>query len=163
MDRARVLEAVKVLSSEANLDDAQLVEELKKGGFSAREAGLLVALVPTAFGRPLLEKLGVTEFAPSVSVPKRAGGWVDLPLAQFPIFTTALSVAKEHWRSGTFERRAYESIALRSAEVNAANRALNDGVDIKGATVASALVGPPFAEDLGYGSFLSRLRQRFVR
>ena len=52
----------------------------------------------------------------------------------------------------------FGALAMRSAEVDTANNALNSGASLKGATFASALIGVT-ADDLGYGSWVSRLRR----
>ena len=149
MERSRILQAVKLLSKHTNLEAAKQVSELSSAGFSTIEAHLLVALVPTAFGWTALEKFGITDFAPSISAPTRAGGRVDIPLKELPLFDEALALAREHCRSGILDHEEYKRITNRSAEVNALSRALNEGADVKGAAIASALVWP-CAEDLGY-------------
>jgi hypothetical protein len=149
MERARLLQAVELLSKHTSLDDKSLVGELSNAGFSALEARLLVVLVPTAFSRPLLEKAGITSFAPSISAPTRAGGRVDIPLRTWPVYAEAVALAREHYRSGILDQDAYKRVTLRSAEVNALNKALNEGEDVRGATIASAIVWT-CAEDLGY-------------
>jgi hypothetical protein len=149
MERARLLQAVGLLSKHAGVDDESLAAELAKAGFSMLEANLLIVLVPTAFSRPLLEKAGITDFAPSISAPTRGGGRVDIPLRTWPMYREALALAREHYQSGILEQDTYKRIAFRSAEANALNTALKEGVDVRGAAIASTIVWP-FAEDLGY-------------
>lgn len=159
MKRERLLLAVEAISHHPDSEEAELVDVLVHRGFGKSESELLVALLPIAFGRPLLEKLGVTELASEISVPKHGGGWVQVPLNRFEMYEPALSLARDHWRTGLLGKDAYEAIALRSVEVAVANQALNEGVAIKGATITAALIGPPYAEDLGFGSVLSRIRR----
>jgi hypothetical protein len=149
MERNRLLQAVELLSKHASLSDKSMVTELSNAGFSALEAHLLVVLVPTAFSRPLLEKAGITAFAPTISAPTRAGGWVDIPLRTWPVYAAALALAREHYRSGILDQDAYKRVTLRSAEVDALTRALKEGEDLNGAAIASAIVWP-CAEDLGF-------------
>src|SRR6266446_4079267 len=149
MERSRILQAVKLLSKHTNLEAAKQVSELSSAGFSTIEAHLLVALVPTAFGWTALEKFGITDFAPSISAPTRAGGRVDIPLRTWPVYAAALALAREHYRSGILDQDAYKRVTLRSAEVNALTRALEEGEDPNGAAIASAIVWP-CAEDLGF-------------
>jgi hypothetical protein len=149
MERGRLLQAVELLSKRADRDNESMVAELTNAGFSKLEANLLVVLMPTAFSRPLLEKAGITDFASSISAPTRRGGRVDIPLRTWPMFGEALALAREHDQSGILDQDAYKRITLRSAEVNALNRALNEGADVKGGAIASAIIWP-CAEDLGY-------------
>jgi hypothetical protein len=149
MERARLLQAVELLSKGADLDDKSMAAELSKAGFSTLEAQLLVVLLPIAFSRPLLEKAGITDFAPTISAPTRSGGRVNIPLKTWPLYGEALALAREHHQSGILNQDAYQRVTFRSAEVNALNKALNEGEDVKGASIASAVVWL-CAEDLGY-------------
>jgi hypothetical protein len=149
MERGRLLQAVELLSKHADLGDESLVTELTNAGFSTVEANLLVVLVPSAFSRPLLEKAGITDFATSISAPTRRGGRVDIPFRTWPMYGEAVALAREHYQSGVLGQDAYKRITLRSAEVNALNRGLNEGADMKGGSIASAIIWP-CAEDLGY-------------
>ena len=149
MERGRLLQAVELLSKHGDLDDESLVAELTNAGFSTVEANLLVVLLPSAFSRPLLEKAGITDFASSISAPTRRGGRVDIPFRTWPMYGEAVTLAREHYQSGILNQDAYKRITLRSAEVNALSRALNEGADVKGGSIACAIVWP-CAEDLGY-------------
>jgi hypothetical protein len=149
MERTRLLQAVELLSKHADLDDKSMAAELSNAGFSTLEARLLVVLIPTAFSRPLLEKAGITDFAPTISAPTRSGGRVDIPLRTWPLYGEALALAREHYQSDILDPDVYKRVTIRSAEVNALNKALTQGEDVKGASIASAIVWV-CAEDLGY-------------
>ena len=66
------------------LDDPEMEAGLMNSGFSKREAALLVAFVPQAFARPILEKLGVTQFSESVSAKNNDDEMVSIPLTSIP-------------------------------------------------------------------------------
>ena len=139
MTRAELLNAATVMARSGSVDDATLCAALNKEGFSNSDAILLVAFMPMAFARPVLEEMGVS-FVEEVSVPTRNGGWSQVPLADQPIYVEALAIAREHRLKGLIENEVFKVLALRSAELNAASNALNAGKDIKGATFASAFV-----------------------
>ena len=161
MDIGRLVRGIEIMGRHAALDDLGIADALTSAGFSTREAGLLIAFVPSAFARPVLERLGVEHFVETVSAPKKGGGRVDVPLKNIPVFCNALELVRGHPGTKLVEPEHFKALAMRSAEVNTATNALNAGADLKGATFASALIGVT-AEDLGYGSWLSRLRRRFA-
>jgi len=130
-------------------DDTALSAALVRNGFSKREADLLIAFVPLAFSRPVLEDLGVAHFAETVSAQTAKGTWIEVPLTSQPIYVAALEIAREHRRAGLIRNEAFKVIALRSEQLSAASNALNAGADLKGASIASAFVRLP-AEELGY-------------
>jgi len=149
------------MAEHSDQDDDVLVQTIGHAGFTETEAQLIVAFVPIAFGRPLLEKLGVSQFSSAVSAPTRNGLRVKVLLEDQPVYEGALWLAREHWRSGVLGKQAYEAIATRSAELRAANQALKEGTSVKGSAVASALVGP-YAESLVHRSWWSRAWRRLV-
>jgi hypothetical protein len=79
-----MLKAIAVMGTMKELDDPEMEAELMNSGFSKREAALLVAFVPRAFARPVLEKLGVTQFSESVSAKNHDDEMVSIPLASVP-------------------------------------------------------------------------------
>jgi hypothetical protein len=135
--------------------------ELVTAGFTSREAALLIGLVPIAFARPILEQLGVTEFVKTISAKDKHGNWVNIPLASIPIYGVALSIAREHRSVGLIDHEAYKRIVGRSAPLNAVSKALNAGADVKGATVADALISIR-AEDLRE-SWIGRINRVIFR
>jgi hypothetical protein len=83
----------------------------------------------------------------------------EFPLSSQPIYVTALGLAREQWRgAGVIDKEVYKSIANRCSSIDAASKALNSGVTVKGATVATALVSVR-AEDLRPASWLIRLKR----
>jgi hypothetical protein len=141
------------------MDYGALVSELVQTGFTKRDADLLVAFVPMALSRPILEQLGVSHFVERVSAKNRSGEWVESPLADQPVYTMALAMAREQRRgAGVIDKEAYKSLAQRCSSINAMSNASNAGVDVKGATVATALISLR-AEDLRAVSWVSRLKR----
>jgi hypothetical protein len=158
MEPARLLRAVEIMAHHATLDDERLGEVMCNEGFSSQQAAELLAFVPLAFGRPLLEELGVKEFSSTVSAPSRAGGRRNVPLRYQAAYIRSLSLARQHWRTGELGD-VYEAVALRSAEVIVVNKALNEGVGVKGGTLSVAIFGP-YAESLNQGPWWLRLWSR---
>ena len=95
MNCHKLLEAIAVMGRVTGSDDRALAAALVSAGFTARDAGILVALVPLALSRPILEQLGVSHFADTVSAKNRANKWVQFPLSSQPIYVTALGLARE--------------------------------------------------------------------
>lgn len=77
-----------------------------------------VAMIPLAFGRVLLDKLGVT-YAATAIIDDR-----EVSLADDPVYCTALAHARVvHDHGGDM----FRALALRSSEIDAVNQALNRG------------------------------------
>jgi hypothetical protein len=158
MHIARLLRGIEIMGRAGAASDAELVEELNVEGFSSRDSELLVAFVPSAFARPVLEKLGATNFVDFVSVPTRAGGRIDVKLNTIPVYTKALSLVRGDPNARFVQPEHFRALAMRSSEIDAASNALNAGVNLAGTTFAMALVGP-YADVLGFDSWLARLRR----
>ena len=161
MNRERFLRAIATMGSQVEGGDVEMSTALIDAGFGRLESDLLVALTPMAFSRPILEELGVNHFVDSVSAKNKHDQWVQVPLASLPIYAIALKMAREHRRTGVLDNRIFKALALRSAELNAADKALNAGVNIKGATAATCLVALR-VEDLVPTTWLARLRRSIL-
>jgi hypothetical protein len=141
MDRARLIAAAAVLAEHEGTDEAA-VAALMTRGFSAGEAWRLAAFVPSAFSRPILEEFGVAAFPDHVLVPTEDGGEVRAFLADQPEYVAALALARDHRAAGSaMPQEHYAAIAGGAAEIDALSNALDAGVDVTGAAVATALVG----------------------
>jgi hypothetical protein len=162
MHRHKMLRAIAVMGAMTDVDDPGMEAALIGAGFTKKEAALLVAFVPQAFARPVLEKLGVTQFSESVSATNRDDESVNIPLGSIPIYTTALGIAREHRRVGLIDQKKYERLVYRSASIEAVTKALNAHTDVKGAAVAEALVSMN-AEDLRTESWFVRLKRTIFR
>jgi hypothetical protein len=144
MDRHLLLKAVEVMAA-CMEERADEVSALRAAGFSASEGRVLVDALPEAFAVPVVEELGcvVDELG---SVRNSAGEWVKVLLADSSIFVAALDLSRQHRITRTMPQEAYEAIAMRSALLGAVGKALDAGVDIKGASLAIALIAAT-AED----------------
>lgn len=137
MDRSRLLSAVTVLARTAAAEDEWLTE-LRVLGFSESEAHRAIAFIPVGFSRPVLERLGVTEFADVASILLSNGETVEIRLGDQPEYVAALSAARDYFAQGSLSRDAFEAVMLRSADVAAISTALEKNADIRGGTIATA-------------------------
>lgn len=108
-------------------DDGAILRELAAGGMGRRDAGRAVALVPLAFGRVLLGTLGVRSAATAVLRSVRTGEDTPFRLEDDPIYVQARQLAETAYARGAMEREEFAAVALRSAEVDAVNQALQAG------------------------------------
>jgi hypothetical protein len=152
MHIARIFRAVEVMGENSRLDDEGLIDALLLEGFTAEEANQLVLFVPSAFARPVLENLGVEHFVETVSIPKKRGGSIEVPLSTVGVYTGALALIRGEVGAHAVPAEHFQSLATRSAEIDAANRALNAGVLLKGGTWGGLAVNGPTADELGFES-----------
>lgn len=108
-------------------DDGAILRELAAGGMGRRDAERAVALVPLAFGRVLLGTLGVRSADSAVLRSARTGEDTPFRLEDDPIYVQARQLAETAYAFGTLGQDGFAAIALRSAEVDAANQALQAG------------------------------------
>ena len=145
MERARVREAVELLWRHPDLDEEGWWATLGRAGYTEVEARLITAIVPEAFAFPLLDRLGV-RMMPCLLVPTRARDFLRVDWRAWPAFAEALEAARLRLLGGPGD--AYQKIALRSAGLVAANKALAAGDSLKGARSVCSLLGP-VAEEIG--------------
>jgi hypothetical protein len=158
LNRRRLLEAIGIMGG---AQDSEIILALTQDSFTQLEAELLTAFVPLAFSRPILEELGVAHFVDTVSAKSRSGEWTQVPLASQAVYQAALTFAREHRRVGLIDNEVLKVWALRCSQLAAVGNALNAGADVRGATVATALIAIQ-AEDLAPGSWFRRLRRAIV-
>ncbi len=128
--RRGVLDSLKAFAGEHEYDDS-LVAELAASGFTDSEAEILCVFVPIAFGRVLLEQMGVTGLSDQFAVCDRHGQWVTARLIDEPVFAAALDVAPEVLTGGS--SALFEAAALRCGEMQIVNEALLAGKSLDGA------------------------------
>jgi hypothetical protein len=145
---ARLIEAAGILAGTLHLECEEQVAALQRDGFDEGEAWRLATLLPIAFGRPVLETLGVRRFAKAVTARDADGALVTADLTRQPEYAVGLRLARRHRRQGVMDHDVYTRIAGSSAEIDAVSKALNAGVDIRGATSASSLIGAEVARHL---------------
>lgn len=139
MDRARFDAALAVLT--ANVDDAPLqVPGLLELGFTEGEAWRFAVFAPVGLAQALLETLGVKTFADFASVRTVEGVTAKAKLRKQPEYVQALSLGRAHMKTGCLDRAHYRSVVEATAEVAAADKALNAGMDIRGAAMAVVLM-----------------------
>jgi len=148
MYRARLIKAAETLARTWQGDEDEQIAALRQEGFDEGEAHRLIAFLPLAFSRPILEELGVRHFVPQVSAQTADGTVVQATLMRQPEYAAALKLARAHRKKGAMDHEVYKLIAGSSAEVDAVSKALNEGADIAGTAVASALIGREIARHL---------------
>jgi len=139
---------VLLLGLSLDRDDDWRLNALEELGYSEAEAHRLLAFVPSAFARPILERLGLTEFSDAAVVLCENGEEITFSLRDQPEFVLALSAARDHFERGTLPREAFEKLAMSSSEIDMVNRALNEGVDVRGGAVATAFADQRLCEFL---------------
>ena len=139
MDRAKFIKGIEGLVEEINSDHA--IARLEEMGFSKTESEVFRNAVPEAFAVPVLEDLGVSSIDDTASARNVLNKWVSVKLADIPIFVQALELAREHRAVGVISQEAFVTIARSSALVDTANKALNDGTSLDGASVSICFIG----------------------
>lgn len=119
----------------AALADAEIVATMVARGVDPEDAARLVGLVPLAFGRLLLEPLGVPLAATGV-LASASGGDQPFEIASHPIVDEALWLAER----GTLTREQFLAVARRSVEVRTFETVGEDEHDDDGAATP---LGPP--------------------
>lgn len=140
MSETRLIQAAETLAAAIELSELEQIAALRQDGFEEGEAHRLVAFLPMAFSRPVLEELGVRNFAPEVFADDADGTRMTAKLMRQPEYSGGLRLARAHRKRGIMNHEVYKRIAGSSAEIDVASKALNEGVDIAGATIASALL-----------------------
>ncbi|QUD89865.1 hypothetical protein [Phenylobacterium montanum] len=148
MSEARLIRAAETLAQTFELGGDEQVAALMRDGFDEGEAWRLVALLPIAFGRPVLEELGMRHFVQTVTAQAADGKLVQANLMRQPEYAAGLKLARAHRQYGVMDHEVYKLIAGSSADIDAASNALNQGADLTGATIASSLMGPEIARHL---------------
>jgi hypothetical protein len=144
----RLIGAAETLSRTIELSESEQVTALQNQGFDEGQAHRLATLLPLAFSRPVLEDLGVRTFVREVTATAADGTPVRADLMRQPEYVAGLRLARRHRRSGIMDHAVYERIAGSSSEIDAASNALNDGKELRGAAIASSLIGPEIARHL---------------
>jgi hypothetical protein len=163
VDRGALIEAAEIIAAGVGDDEEVVVQRLVQRGFEVGIAHRLLAFVPSAFARPLLERLGVTDFAAEMEVSTRSGETFPVRLRDQPEYVASLALARDHFRHGILAREVFEAIVYSTAEVDAVSKALNAGGKVEGGAVATILLWPDYAEHVIRPGWASRLWQWVAR
>lgn len=138
-----VLAAVTQMAKLPAKSEVEIVEQLKAEGYSEVHAEKLNAFVPSAFAWALLTRMGVSAFPDHYIALTRDGQEQRLPLAREHFFSAALQLAFQTLEQGwtdTLSRQTFETVIARSAEMSAANQALNANESLVGASLGALRV-----------------------
>ena len=163
MDRGALIEAAEIIAAGVGDDEEVVVQRLLERGFEPDVAHRLLAFLPSAFARPLLERLGVTDFATDMEISTRSGKTFPVRLDDQPEYVAALALARDHFQHGILAREVFEAIVYSTADVAAVSKALNAGADAEGAAVATVLLWPDYAAYVIRPGWVSRLWLWVVR
>jgi hypothetical protein len=137
MVRDTILRNVDVFLDAPDQNDQQLVAILLKKGVQIETAERFVAFLPIAFGRAVLERMGAVKFSDTFVV-KETGK--QYRLTDEAIFNEAQALANESFQTGVMSKDMFSAVAMRSAELRAANNALNQGTKIDGAPFSPVVI-----------------------
>ena len=144
-----VLTVARLAAVHSAADEDALAAVLRGAGFTAMDADRAVIFVPSAFARPILQRLGVEHFPTTYKVQDASGTWHELPLAEEPWFHAGIVVAAAVLTHGyatqgctgpTPSRAEFEAVLTLSAEMGATGQALDRKVDLTASTLHPLLV-----------------------
>lgn len=136
--------AVARMFLEYESDEVRIVEALEKQGLPFVEARKLYCFVQTAFGWALSKKMGVAEFSPVIHVATSTGRSFTVPIESQHVFMASLGVAHRVMQDGytaEISQEVFKAVIADSAAVDGLSRALNEGEDVSGGSVAAIFLG----------------------
>lgn len=139
-DRRDVLDSVSVFARSGGEDYSIVIARFTAANKAPVVAERLAYLVPLAFGRAVLRRMGVEAFSETVKIVCPNGDVLEISLHDDGLFRAAADLAEESFRSGLVPRAEFRATALRSVELQAANEALATGTDIRGATALQSTI-----------------------
>ena len=135
---------LRALADNPHADDGEIVDLLLSWGVPEIQAQLLVGFLPIAFGRQIVSRLGRITLSDEFGVIDSDDRLHLAPLRAAPHFEQARLVAER----GELSRDEFRAIALRSSEMNAANRILGDGKTLDGCRMSPPVLLGVRREDL---------------
>jgi|HubBroStandDraft_1064217.scaffolds.fasta_scaffold317370_2 hypothetical protein len=120
-----IVKALSVIRSSPGLDDEAIFERLVSSGIEPSLADRLQAFLPMAYTRLLLEKSGA-RFSDCFEEEMPDGEVTQRPLSSEPAWNASITFARAEIARGISAQDLF-SVAGRSAELDAANQALNAG------------------------------------
>jgi hypothetical protein len=118
--------ALPVFEKHKNSEDDVVEQALKSAGIPSQTAVRLVEFMPLAFGRVFMDGMGITFEENYIRLNRKTKQEKRGKLADEKFYTESLSFARQIVGQQTYSK-AFQAVALRSAEVNAVNNALNNG------------------------------------
>ena len=145
MNEEQIILAAETLVRNWHVNEDGQIAALKGDGFAEGEAERLVAFLPMAFSRPVLEELGIDQFDTEVTGRDADGNWVSAELMRQPEYAAALKLARKHRAKGAMDHEVYKLIAGSSADIDAVSNALNQGREVAGGVISSVINTPGIA------------------
>ncbi len=150
----QVMQVVDLIANRPDINDDEIINSLVFVGVHSLNARLLTAFVPCALSFSFLSLLGLQRIPSTYFARDVKGAWIEFPLAEEPLFVTALHVGFDVTKKGYSDqitKTTFQAVTSRSAEMDCLNNLLNSGGSI--AELAGAIFEPPklydvFAEDL---------------
>jgi hypothetical protein len=136
-DTSRAVAAIHRL---ADRPDEEIVRALVSQGADPALAEKLVDFVPIAFGRPVLERLGVRPSEEGVLLS--GDGERRFRLMDDPVFADAIALARGAYARGTMPTDVFRAVAMRGAELRAVNEALASGAKAQDLKLSSPCFSP---------------------
>jgi len=132
---------IEVISTNPTWDDNRIEEELRQRGVESSTAEELVSFIPLAFGREIVEQLGVKCSDTYIMHNLLDDSEQELPLAMELVYAWAKAMIGEYRNAERNE--IFKLIASRSAEFDVVNNALKSGATTKDLKVST--IGPSVA------------------
>ncbi|MBI5536840.1 MAG: hypothetical protein HY898_29230 [Deltaproteobacteria bacterium] len=129
-DQLDVSQALATMAQWSTTNEDRMRAALVARGASASHAEKLVCLVPLAFGRPILARLGVS-YSDTAVVIRRGDQESTISLLDEPIYVEALRLAQSCGQCGGVDPTLFRQISVLSAEIDAVNNALSAGVKVE--------------------------------
>lgn len=127
-----------------NLDDDALIDRVASSGVEPGLAAKLVVFLPMAYGRLILEKSGA-HFPDFYLQESSRGDLIQHSLSSEPAWNASIEFANAEIAKG-ISLDEFWQIAARSAEVDAANQALNAGYALKDSVFSPCTLPLPLPE-----------------
>ena len=131
MNKADLISHAAIFLEFPESDETGLIAELEKRGLTKYDAERLVAFLPIAFGRYLIAKKVYVNNADQVLIHETGQACA---LSSEPVYRAAVEIAESNQAGPIMPNDLFEEIAFRSAEVIAVAQAMEQGVNLHGAT-----------------------------
>lgn len=143
--------AAQIIYANRNEIEDSIISVLAKEFNNNLTARILYYFLPITFGWALLKKMGVENFPSTFNLLDKHNNEVEFRVSEQNLFMGSLTLAFktiEYGYTDKISKAVVAELIHRSAEVNAANKALNSGAEIKGASLGPTLIHSIKAEEL---------------